>query len=94
MPINVMALLYLLFTSITFNFPTVNPVDSENMNYTSAAVGVVMVVALVTWFTTARGQFRCPGLVDEVVIHSAPHQEAEEETEGTKDEKMAKDVAY
>lgn len=74
-----MALVYLLFTSITFNFPTLKPVDSENMNYTSAAVGVVMVVAAITWFTTARGSFTTPGVSDEVVIHSAPRTEAEQE---------------
>lgn len=28
---NIIGLLFLLFTSITFNFPTINPVDSENM---------------------------------------------------------------
>jgi choline transport protein len=60
------ALIFLLFTSITFNFPSVNPVDPENMNYTSAAVGVVMIVAGVTWVTTAQSQFRGPtGLSDE-----------------------------
>lgn len=31
LPVNLIALLYLVFTSITFNFPTVKPVDSENM---------------------------------------------------------------
>lgn len=30
-PFNVIGLLFLLFTSITFNFPTVSPMDSENM---------------------------------------------------------------
>lgn len=29
--VNIIGLVYLLFTSITFNFPSVNPVDSENM---------------------------------------------------------------
>ncbi|KAG9558754.1 GABA permease, partial [Aureobasidium melanogenum] len=87
MPINIMALVYLLFTSITFNFPTLKPVDSENMNYTSAAVGVVMVVALITWFTTAKGQFRSPGVGEEMVIDSAPHAEVEQEAEIVTNEK-------
>lgn len=87
MPINIMALVYLLFTSITFNFPTLKPVDSENMNYTSAAVGVVMVVALITWFTTAKGQFRSPGVSEEMVIDSAPHAEVEQEAEFVTNEK-------
>lgn len=59
-PLNIIGVLYLLFTVITFNLPTVTPVDSQNMNYTSAAVGVVMLIALVTWFTTGRSRFRGP----------------------------------
>lgn len=72
LPLNCIGLVYLLFTSITFNFPTLNPVTSEDvslshvqpntqtlrrsallansilqMNYTSAAVGVIMAIALV-----------------------------------------------
>jgi len=85
-----MALVYLLFTSITFNFPTLKPVDSENMNYTSAAVGVVMVVAAITWFTTAKGGFRTPGVGEDVVIHSAPYVEAEQDAQDVRDEKAQK----
>jgi choline transport protein len=87
-----MALIYLLFTSITFNFPTLKPVDSENMNYTSAAVGVVMFVALITWFTTARKSFRCPGLGEEVVLHGAPCAEAEQHGEVLRGEKGVRGV--
>ncbi|KAL1311577.1 hypothetical protein AAFC00_001694 [Neodothiora populina] len=58
--VNIIGLLYLLFTSITFNFPTVNPVDSENMNYTSAAIGVIMLIAIITWVTTGRKNFAGP----------------------------------
>jgi amino acid transporter len=58
--LNVIGFLYLTFFSITFNFPTISPVDSENMNYTSAAVGVVMVISLITWITTGRKRFTGP----------------------------------
>lgn len=57
---NVIGLLFLLFTSITFNFPTVNPVDKDNMNYTSAAIGVIGLVSVVTWVTTGRKGFTGP----------------------------------
>ncbi|KAL8810670.1 MAG: hypothetical protein Q9223_007710, partial [Gallowayella weberi] len=50
--LNTLGLLFLVFTSITFNFPALNPVDKENMNYTSAAVGVIGLISAVTWFTT------------------------------------------
>ena len=69
------------FTSITFNFPTISPVDSENMNYTSAAVGIIMLVAVVTWLVTGRKNFRGPesggvvlegehvGVIEDGVVH-------------------------
>jgi choline transport protein len=47
--VNFVGLAYLLFACITFNFPSVYPVTSENMNYTSAAIGVIMFIALATW---------------------------------------------
>ena len=59
-PLNAIGLIYLLFTTITFNFPGLSPVTSENMNYTSAAVGLIMLIAVVTWITTGRKQFRGP----------------------------------
>ena len=51
---------YLVFIAITCNFPTQSPVTPENMNYTSAAVGIIMAIAAVTWITTGRKQFRGP----------------------------------
>jgi choline transport protein len=30
------------------------------MNYTSAAVGIIMLLSLITWFTTGRKQFSGP----------------------------------
>ncbi|KAF7901507.1 hypothetical protein EAF00_003728 [Botryotinia globosa] len=58
--VNGVGLAYLLFACITFNFPSVYPVTSENMNYTSAAIGVIMMVAAGTWGTTARKRFSGP----------------------------------
>ncbi|KAL4749826.1 hypothetical protein BDW72DRAFT_213868 [Aspergillus terricola var. indicus] len=39
LPLNALGLLFLLFAFVTFNFPSEAPVDDENMNYTSAAIG-------------------------------------------------------
>ncbi|KAL9121580.1 MAG: hypothetical protein Q9187_001859 [Circinaria calcarea] len=58
--LNAIGLVFLLFTSITFNFPTVNPVDQYNMNYTSAAVAIIGLVSAVTWITTGRKNFTGP----------------------------------
>lgn len=77
--VNAIGLTYLLFACITFNFPSVYPVTSENMNYTSAAVGVIMFIATVTWFTTARKRFSGPeieGVVDMVRDHGSDSEEA------------------
>ncbi|KAF2454066.1 GABA permease [Lineolata rhizophorae] len=60
LPLNIVGFLFLTFNAITFNFPTISPVDSENMNYTSAAVGVVMLIALITWLTTGKSRFTGP----------------------------------
>ncbi|PYH87547.1 GABA permease [Aspergillus ellipticus CBS 707.79] len=57
---NVLGLLFLLFASITFNFPTIYPVTKDSMNYTSAAIGVVAVISLATWVVTGRKHFTGP----------------------------------
>ena len=57
---NIVGILYLLFAIITFNFPSVYPVSADNMNYTSAAVGVSVLIAALTWFTTGRKHYTGP----------------------------------
>ena len=58
--LNILGLLFLLFTSITFNFPTSSPVTDDSMNYTCAAIGIICLVSLVTWVTTGRKSFTGP----------------------------------
>ncbi|KAL4922508.1 amino acid permease-domain-containing protein [Aspergillus aurantiobrunneus] len=58
--LNAVGLLSLLFAFVTFNFPSQAPVDDENMNYTSAAIGVIGLVGIVTWFITAHRRFTGP----------------------------------
>lgn len=58
--LNVIGFLYLGFVCVISNFPSVTPVTSENMNYTSAATGVVMVISLVFWIMTGRNKFTGP----------------------------------
>ncbi|RKF79827.1 Amino-acid permease 2 [Golovinomyces cichoracearum] len=60
--VNAAGLLYLLFASVTFNFPSLYPVTSENMNYTSAAIGIMMIIALITWFASAESIFSGPNV--------------------------------
>jgi choline transport protein len=64
---NVIGLLYLSFCIVVFNFPSVSPINSSNMNYTSAAVGVSALIAVITWLTTGRRNFTGPqrgGILD------------------------------
>lgn len=61
--LNALGFLFLLFTSITFNFPTVYPVDRDNMNYTSAAVAVIGGISLLTWVVQGRREFTGPRVV-------------------------------
>ena len=68
---NIFGLIFLVFTSITFNFPTLSPVDSQNMNYTSAAIGIIALISIVTWFTTGRKNFTGPQIAGEVAILDA-----------------------
>ncbi|KAJ5210949.1 Amino acid/polyamine transporter I [Penicillium cf. griseofulvum] len=61
-------LLFLLFASVTFNFPSDAPVTSESMNYTSAAIGMLTLLSLVTWFTTATNRFAGPSDIRRLVV--------------------------
>ncbi len=68
---NLLGLLFLVFTSITFNFPTLSPVDSGNMNYTSAAIGVIALISIVTWITTGRKAFTGPQIGGDIAVLDA-----------------------
>ncbi|KAL4974868.1 hypothetical protein BDW66DRAFT_160907 [Aspergillus desertorum] len=58
--LNAIGLLLLLFAFVTFTFPSEAPVNDENMNYTSAAIGVIALIGLVTWAFTACRRFSGP----------------------------------
>jgi hypothetical protein len=71
--LNILGLLYLAFACITFNFPSTYPISASNMNYTCAAVGVSVLIAAVTWFTTGSKQFSGPqagGMLQGGVLHA------------------------
>ncbi len=68
---NMLGLVFLIFTSITFNFPTLNPVNSGDMNYTSAAIGIIALISLVTWIATGRKRFTGPQIGGEVPVLEA-----------------------
>ena len=69
--VNAIGLVFLVFTSITFNFPTLAPVDSENMNYTSAALGIIGLISIVTWLISGRKSFTGPQIAGAVPVLEA-----------------------
>jgi len=58
--IGLVAVVWIAFISIIFCLPTVNPVDSQTLNYTPVAVGIVLVWTLGSWFLWARRWFTGP----------------------------------
>lgn len=59
-PVAWIAVLWVTFVTIIFCLPTVNPVTSQTINYTPAAVGAVTIWAVGSWFLWARRWFEGP----------------------------------
>lgn len=59
-PIALVAVLWVTFITIVFCLPTANPVDSQTLNYTPVAVGIVAVWTFGSWFLYARKWFTGP----------------------------------
>ena len=59
-PVALVAVLWIIFITIIFCLPEANPVNSQSLNYTPVAVGIVAFWALGTWFISARRWFTGP----------------------------------
>ncbi|KAL0567964.1 polyamine transporter tpo5, partial [Marasmius crinis-equi] len=59
-PVAIAAVLWIMFISIVFVLPQVNPVTSETLNYSIVAVGIVMVYSIGFWVLSARKWFTGP----------------------------------
>lgn len=59
-PIATVACLYIAFITIVFCLPELNPVNSQTLNYTPVAVGIVALWAFGSWFLWARTWFTGP----------------------------------
>ena len=66
--LNGAGLLFLMFACVDFNFPQIGPVTADNMNYCSAAFGIIGLISVVTWFVDGRKNFTGPqtGVVNAV----------------------------
>ena len=59
-PVAAVACLYVTFLIVVFCLPNANPVDSQTLNYTPVAVGIVAFWAFGSWFVWARKWFTGP----------------------------------
>jgi len=68
-PVGVIAVAWILLSSVLFMLPQASPITVDSFNYAPIALVVVLVVATVWWFATARRRFQGPvsyGRPDEV----------------------------
>jgi choline transport protein len=79
-PVNVIAVSWVVFLDILYCFPTAMPVTPQNMSYVSVVtVGLVgFVIAL--WFATKRGTFKGPH-IDLALLNARRHAAIEGEGE-------------
>lgn len=59
-PVAFVAVAWICFMTIIFCLPTLNPVNSQTLNYTVVAVGIIAVFSVVLWFAWARRWFVGP----------------------------------
>ncbi|TFK61724.1 APC amino acid permease [Pluteus cervinus] len=59
-PVAITAVLWILFISIAFILPQINPVDSQTLNYAVVAVGIVITYSVGFWLLSARKWFTGP----------------------------------
>lgn len=59
-PVALVATLWICFITIIFCLPNVTPVDSQTLNYTPVAVGIVLVGTLGSWYLWANRWFTGP----------------------------------
>ena len=59
-PVAFIACLWIGFMTIVFCLPQLNPVNSQTLNYTPVAVGIIVVWCLASWLLWARKWFKGP----------------------------------
>ncbi|KAJ9610302.1 polyamine transporter tpo5 [Cladophialophora chaetospira] len=59
-PVALIACLWIAFITIIFCLPELNPVDSQSLNYTPVAVGIIAFWCMASWFLWAKRWFKGP----------------------------------
>lgn len=86
-PVALVATLWICFITIIFCLPNVNPVDSQTLNYTPVAVGIVLVGTLGSWFLWAHRWFTGPIRqieADDAGVGVVEHSSSEKGEDGSK----------
>ncbi|WP_331448050.1 amino acid permease [Streptomyces xanthochromogenes] len=68
-PVAAIAVIWIVLSSVLFMLPQVSPITVDSFNYAPIALGVVLLIATIWWFATARRRFQGPvsyGSPDEV----------------------------
>ncbi|KAI4242014.1 MAG: hypothetical protein L6R40_004241 [Gallowayella cf. fulva] len=94
-PVAYIACLWVAFITVAFCLPTVNPVVSQNFNYTAVALGIVGIFAFGSWFLWAHKWFtgRCRDhcricirqldFLGEEMVDRSPREESERRSGGS-----------
>lgn len=61
-PINIVSVVYLSYTTIFMVFPPYKPVTAENMNYSSLILGAVLIFSAVYWVWKGRREYTGPNI--------------------------------
>jgi amino acid transporter len=72
-PINVLSLLYIIFSDILFCFPFVQPVTAANMNYVCVIVGGFLTFVTCWWLFRARNDYEGPVSEERLNAGRAPY---------------------
>ena len=59
-PVAIAAVTWIAFISIAFILPSENPVNSQTLNYTIVAVGIILAYSMGFWVLSARKWFTGP----------------------------------
>jgi len=59
-PVALIAVIWVVISSLVFLLPQANPITAHNFNYAPLALGVVLLISAVWWFVTARRTFNGP----------------------------------
>ncbi|KAJ3530862.1 hypothetical protein NM688_g7652 [Phlebia brevispora] len=59
-PIGIISVCWIIFIAIAFILPTANPVNSQSLNYSIVAVGIVITYSVGFWVLSARKWFTGP----------------------------------